>query len=73
MVIKGVVDRIEGEKVIILLTDEGLVVHWPRQLLPDVQENDILSFNISLNVPAEEVRKMSPKSFLECVAWHPDQ
>jgi hypothetical protein len=73
VVIKGVVDRIEGEKVIVLLTDEGIVVNWPRQLLPGVQENDVLSFDVRLDVPAEEARKMSPKSLLECLAWHPDQ
>ena len=26
--IRGVVDRIEGDKIIVLLTDEGIVVHW---------------------------------------------
>lgn len=72
MIVRGVVDRIEGEEIIVLLSDEGIVLHWPLQYLPDVQEGDILSFDIRMEVPAEEVRKMSPKSLLERLAWRPD-
>ncbi|HHV34304.1 MAG TPA: DUF3006 domain-containing protein [Syntrophomonadaceae bacterium] len=73
MVVRGVVDRIEGEEIIVLLSDEGIVLHWPRRFLPDVQENDILRFDVKMEVPAKEARKMSPKSLLERLAWRPDQ
>jgi len=72
VVVRGVVDRIEGEQIIVLLSDEGIVLHWPRQFLPDVQENDILCFDVRMDVPAEEVRKMNPKSLLERLAWRPE-
>lgn len=73
MIVRGVVDRIEGEEIIVLLSDEGIVVHWPLQFMPDVQESDILCFDVRIEVPAKEVRKMSPKSLLERLAWRPDQ
>jgi hypothetical protein len=65
MVIKGVVERIEGDSVVVLLGDEGHPARWPRLLLPDVQENDLLCFEYHLEVPASEVKKMTPKSLLE--------
>ncbi|MDK2880858.1 MAG: hypothetical protein PWQ99_633 [Clostridia bacterium] len=73
MIIRGVVDRIEGEQVVVLLGDEGVVLHLPRQFIPEVQESDLLSLDIRVEVPAEEVRKMSPKSLLERLAWRPDR
>lgn len=72
MQIRGVVDRIEGDQVVILLTDEGIVVNWPRQFLPDINESDIVCFDVKMEVPASEVKKMSPKSLLERIAWHSD-
>lgn len=73
MIIRGVVDRIEGEQVVVLLGDEGIVLHLPRQFIPEVRESDLLSLDIRVEVPAEEVRKMSPKSLLERLAWRPDR
>ncbi len=73
MIVRGVVDRIEGEEIIVLLSDEGIVLHWPRKFLPDVEESDILSFQVRMETPAQEVRKMSPKSLLERLAWREDQ
>lgn len=73
MIIRGVVDRIEGEQVVILLSDEGIVLHLPRQFIPEVRESDLLSLDIRVEVPAEEVKKMSPKSLLERLAWRPDR
>jgi hypothetical protein len=73
VIIRGVVDRIEGEQVVVLLGDEGVVLHLPRQFIPEVQESDLLSLDIRVEVPAEEVRKMSPKSLLERLAWRPDR
>lgn len=65
VVVRGVVDRVEGDYVIVLLGDEGFVVNWPRLFLPDVQESDLISFEIKIELPASEVRKMSPKNLLE--------
>ncbi|WP_081578647.1 DUF3006 domain-containing protein [Thermacetogenium phaeum] len=73
VIIRGVVDRIEGEQVVVLLGDEGVVLHLPRQFIPEVRESDLLSLDIRVEVPAEEVRKMSPKSLLERLAWRPDR
>ncbi len=73
MLVKGVVDRIEDEQIVVLLSEEAVVLHWPRCFLPHVQENDILSFNVKVEVPAKEARKINAKSLLESLAWHPDQ
>lgn len=67
MNLRGVVERIEGDHLIILLSDEGLPVKWPRCLLPTVEENDILSFEVKISIPASEARKMNPKSIFECL------
>ena len=69
MLIRGVVDRIEGDVAVVLLGDEGLPARWPRSLLPEVQESDLLCFDFTLELPAREVRKMSPKSLLERLVW----
>lgn len=69
MRIRGVVDRIEGDRVVVLLGDEGFVLSWPRILLPEVQESDLLCFEVKLELPASEVRKLSPKSLLERLTW----
>lgn len=71
MIVRGVVDRVEGNQVVVLLSDEGIVLNWPRRFLPDVQESDLLCFDVKREVPASEVRKMSPKSLLERLAWYP--
>lgn len=71
MIIRGVVDRIEDEQVVVLLGDEGIVLNLPRRFLPGVRESDLLSLDIRVEVPAAEVRKMSPKSLLERLAWRP--
>jgi hypothetical protein len=54
LIIRGVVDRVEG-----------FTACWPRTLLPDIQESDLLYFDFTLELPASEVKKMSPKTLLE--------
>ncbi len=71
MIVRGVVDRIEGDYVVVLLGDEGYVVNWPRQLLPGVQESDLLKFEVDVELPASEVKKMTPKSLLERLSLRP--
>jgi hypothetical protein len=69
LVIRGVVDRIEGDTVVVLLGDEGFAARWPLSLLPEVQESDLLCFDFKLELPAPEVKKMSPKTLLERLVW----
>jgi len=64
MMIRGIVDRIEGDTVVMLLGDEGLEARWPLVLLPDVQQSDLMCFDFKLELPASEVKKMSPMSLL---------
>lgn len=69
VIIRGVVDRIEGDVMVVLLGEEGFVAHWPLALLPEAQESDLLSFDFKLELPASEVKKISPKSLLERLVW----
>jgi hypothetical protein len=71
MIVRGVVDRVEDEQVVVLLSDEGIVLNWPRRFLPDVQESDLLCFEVRTEVSAKDVMKMSPKSLLERLALRP--
>ncbi|HHW41849.1 MAG TPA: hypothetical protein GXX19_12040 [Syntrophomonadaceae bacterium] len=71
MIVRGVVDRIEGDRIIILLSDEGHAVEWPLIFLPDARESDLISFDVKVELPASEVRKINPKSLLERLAWRP--
>lgn len=69
LIIRGVVDRVEGDMVVVLLGDEGFAARWPLTLLPDIQESDLLCFDFKLELPASEVKKMSPKTLLERLVW----
>jgi hypothetical protein len=68
MTVRGVVDRIEEDTAVILLGDEGHIARWPLALLPDVQPNDLFCFDFQLELPASEVKRISPKSLLERLA-----
>lgn len=65
MIIRGVVDRIEGDTVVVLLGDEGHAACWPLVLLPEAQPSDLFCFDFKLDLPASEVRRMTPKSLIE--------
>lgn len=69
MIIRGVVDRVEGEHLVVLLGDEAVVATWPRRFLPEAREGDLVFFEARVELPASEVRKLSPKSLLEKLAW----
>ncbi|MGD0621551.1 MAG: hypothetical protein ABSA82_03665 [Thermacetogeniaceae bacterium] len=69
MIIRGVVDRIEGDMVVMLLGDEGFAARWPLALLPDVQQSDLICFDFKLELSGSEVKKMSPMSLLERLVW----
>lgn len=68
MIIRGVVEKIENDQITILLGEEGLTMNLPRSLMPDVGENDMLSFTIKREFTANEVRKMSPKNLLDLLS-----
>lgn len=70
MIILGVVDRVEEDSVVVLLGDEGYAARWPLTLLPEAQESDLLRFEFRLELPASEVKKMSPKTLLARLAWN---
>lgn len=71
MVVLGVVEQVDEERVVVLLGEEGYEVSWPRCFLPEVEQNDLLRFDIREEVPASEVNKMSPKALLDRLAWRP--
>lgn len=52
MDIKAVIDRFEGNKAVLLIGEEEVGVVWPRKVLPDANEGDILAINISVDVEA---------------------
>jgi hypothetical protein len=69
LIVRGVVDRIEDDTVVVLLGEEGLAVHWPLVMLPEARESDLLCFDFKLELPGSEVKKMSPMSLLERLVW----
>ena len=47
MKIEVTIDRFEGTKAVLLYGEHGLIINWPRELLPeDLQEGDVLTINI---------------------------
>jgi len=71
MRIRGIVDRLEGDQVVILMGEEGHPIELPQVFLPGMQESDMLCFDINMELPASEVKKINPKSLLERLAWRP--
>jgi hypothetical protein len=69
LIIRGVVDRIEEDTVVVLLGEEGLAARWPLALLPEAKESDLICFDFKLELPGSEVKKMSPMSLLERLVW----
>lgn len=69
LIIRGVVDRIEEDSVVVLLGEEGLAVRWPLALLPDAGESDLICFDFERELPGSEVKKMSPMSLLGRLVW----
>jgi hypothetical protein len=69
LIIRGIVDRIEEDTVVVLLGEEGLATRWPLALLPEAQESDLICFDFKLELPGSDVKKMSPMSLLERLVW----
>ncbi|WP_425060259.1 hypothetical protein SCACP_09310 [Sporomusa carbonis] len=54
MNIKAVIDRFEGSKAVLLVGDQEIGVAWPKQLLPEAKEGDILAIQITVDVAATQ-------------------
>lgn len=52
MIVKAKLDRFEGKKAVLLVGDQEDSVNWPRELLPDTKEGDILSMEITVDEEA---------------------
>jgi len=62
--ISGVVDRFEGDAVIILRDHQ--VIHWPKRKLPeDIKEGDVVWLRISHDKDLTEEREKLARRILE--------
>ncbi len=64
MLIKLTVDRIEGDKAVLVLNDGSTIV-WPKKKLPDsIHEGSALSFNIIEEAEQEKKDKQTAKDII---------
>ncbi len=64
MNLKFTIDRIEGDKAI-LMTDDGNTIIWPKNKLPsDTREGMVLNFNILSDLETEKGKKELAKEIL---------
>lgn len=55
MKIEVVLDRVEGTKAVLLYGEDGNVINWPKDLLPEeLQEGDVLSITIKKDEKATQ-------------------
>jgi hypothetical protein len=52
MKIKAVIDRFEGNKAILLIGDQNMSANWPRELLPEAKQGDVLAIEIAVDAEA---------------------
>ena len=57
MEMKAVIDRFEGNKAVLLVGEQETSVIWPRELLPNSKEGDVLSIQMAVDVAATEQAK----------------
>ncbi|OGC14702.1 hypothetical protein A3J90_08890 [candidate division WOR-1 bacterium RIFOXYC2_FULL_37_10] len=63
---KAIVDRIEGDKGVLLLGEEqDDSVDFPKNFLPDIKEGDILNFKISVKSRKTKEAKDKVKEMIE--------
>ncbi|MGL5514112.1 MAG: DUF3006 domain-containing protein [Sporomusa sp.] len=67
MRIKAVIDRFETGKAVLLVGEQEISVNWPRKLLPEAQEGDILSIEISVDVEATQQAKAEIDELYEAI------
>ncbi|HWR41816.1 DUF3006 domain-containing protein [Sporomusa sp.] len=54
MKIKAVIDRFEGSKAVLLVGDQEISVNWPKELLPETKEGDILAIQVTVDAEATQ-------------------
>ncbi|HWR39383.1 MAG TPA: DUF3006 domain-containing protein [Patescibacteria group bacterium] len=52
MQVRMVIDRFEGEYAVLVAEETVPAVNWPRALLPDATEGDVLQIDIAVDVAA---------------------
>lgn len=68
MRIKAVVDRLEGDKTVLLLGDEEIQVVWPCALFPDnVREGDIFDIAVTFNPQATQEARTASEALLKAL------
>ncbi|SHI55422.1 DUF3006 domain-containing protein [Propionispora hippei] len=68
MRIKAVADRLEGDKVVLLLGDEELQIVWPCALFPDdVREGDIFDIAVTFDLQATQEARAAGEALLKAL------
>lgn len=63
---KALVDRIEGESVVLLLgEEERQSIEFPKEFVPDVNEGDVLSFRVRINFKKTKNMKDKVKEIIQ--------
>lgn len=66
MQIQAIVDRFEGNKVVMLVGDNEVQIVWPLDILPEkVQEGDILQFAVQIDRVATIAAKAEAENLLK--------
>ncbi|WP_371380537.1 DUF3006 domain-containing protein [Sporomusa aerivorans] len=65
MNIRAVVDRFEEDKAVLLVGEQETSIIWPRQLLPECRESDILAINITVDSAATQKAKQEVEDLFE--------
>lgn len=68
MRIKAVVDRLEGDKAVLLLGDEEIQVVWPCTFFPDdVREGDIFDIAVTFDPQATQEARTDGEALLKAL------
>lgn len=65
MRVKAVIDRFEGSKTVLLVGEQEVGVNWPKELLPEAKEGDILAIEITVDVEATQQAKAEIDALFE--------
>ncbi|MDF2873694.1 MAG: hypothetical protein K0R22_377 [Sporomusa sp.] len=72
MEIKAVIDRFEGSKAVLLVGASETGVNWPRELLPETKEGDILSIQVTVDVEATKQAQAEADALFEQIIRQQD-
>ena len=67
MQVKAVIDRFEGDRAVLLIGEGETAVNWPRQLLPDATEGDVLTVTINVDAAATRQAREEAASLLNAM------